>query len=112
MSPATATLIAACIAASAATVTLLGTLLGARRAEMRASHRLALTPHLVELGDSIHQVVATTVVLRKRVVKGQDSQDWKDKAQVGVAAMHKVRGNSKYVLYGPRRTPPDAVSDA
>lgn len=107
MKASTATLIAACIAALAATTTLLGTLFGARRAEMRASHRLALNPYLVELGDSIHQIVASTVVLRKRVEKGQDTQDWKEKAQNGVTVLHKVRRNSKYVLYGldePLRT--------
>jgi hypothetical protein len=74
---------------------------------MRASHRLALNPHLVDLGDSIHQVVAATVVFRKRVVEAKESEDWKGKALVGAAALHKLRRNCKYVLYGldePLRT--------
>lgn len=107
MSATTATLLAACIAALAATITLLGTLVGARRAEMRASHRTALSAHLTGLGEGIHQVVAATVVLRKRVEQGQDAQAWKDKAQAGVKTLNKVRPTCRYVLFGldePLRT--------
>lgn len=103
----TATLVAAGIAAVAAIFTLLATLLGDRRAEMRAAHRLALQAYLEPLGEGIHRTAASATILRRRFVEGSDPTPWRDAGRTGADALKDVRSKVKYTLYGldePLRT--------
>jgi len=102
-----ATLLAACIAAVGTLATLIGTMLASRRAEMRASHRAALTPHLDNLGEGIHQVVASAKILRQRAVDGAEPGNWLERSKTGAATLKSVRPKCRYVLNGlddPLRT--------
>lgn len=103
----TATFIVAAIAAAASLLTLVGTLLGDRRAEMRAAHRLALQPHLETLGEGVHRTAASATILRQRFIEGSDPTPWRDAGKTGANQLKEVRPRVKYTLYGldePLRT--------
>jgi hypothetical protein len=94
------TLVAAGVAALASVVTLAGTLLGDRRAEMRAAHRQALLSFLPELGEGVHETAASATIIRRRFAKDQDPGPWVEAGKAGANKLKSVRPNVKYTLYG------------
>lgn len=96
-----ATLIAAVIAASAASLKLIVDAVTSRGAEARAAHREVLSAHLGELGTAIHQVVAGAVLLHNRAKLGQRPGEADTKAgREGSEALKRKRLDVKYPLDG------------
>lgn len=88
-------------------LTLAVTLLGARRAEMRASHRTYLNPLLGDLSEGVHSCLACTKVLRNRAIKQQERAGWITRGDEAAAKLSAVRPKLRYVLFGleePLRT--------
>ena len=65
MTIATATLFAAGIAAFSAAVNLIWRMTSAKDAEARGAHRQIIQPHLENLGECVHAIVATSAILMK-----------------------------------------------
>lgn len=95
-----ATLWAAFVAAVASLASLVLNLMAGRRAEMRAAHRVTLLPHLESLGESIHQTLATSMMLRQRALNGQDRTKWIEAGEVGAATLKTLRPQVRYALPG------------
>jgi hypothetical protein len=96
----TATLIAAGVAASASLVSLIVNLVAVRGAEARAAHRKALEPHLGELGQGVHSVIAVAVLLHKRARQGQAAGAWLENGEQASQVLKRKRTELKYPLLG------------
>lgn len=95
-----ATLVAAATAAGAALLSLLTQIFGDRRAEMRAAHRSALAPDLALLGEAIHEIMAFTVIMRKRAAAEQDAKAAIDNARRASASLKQLLRKTRYTLPG------------
>lgn len=93
-----ATALAAGVAAIASLVTLLLNLRASSRSEMRAAHRDAIRSHLENLSANIHGVVASVVVMRKRVELGSDVRGWQEKGKAAGLAIGEVRRRTSFLL--------------
>lgn len=94
-----ATLIAACIAAAAALLTLVVQLRSQREAELRVAHRSALAPHVAELGEALHSVIATSkVLLKTRSTVGYDK--WREYGRKAQNRLKELRPKLRYPLWG------------
>jgi len=100
MSTQIATLIAAGISATAAVLVLLGNLLGARGAEARAAHRRILEADLAALGEALHEVVASAVIVHRRVKDGQAPGAAAANGARAAATLKAMRLTIKYPLHG------------
>lgn len=96
----TATLVAAGIAAGASIATLVLNLLGDRRTEMRAAHRQILGGYIEEIADSVHSVMAVSVMIRKRSVNGQDVGEWVRNGGAAAERLKTLRPRVRYQLPG------------
>lgn len=67
---------------------------------MRAAHRAALLQHLTDLGESLHGVVATATLLRRRALNQQDLSAWITRGQTAAEQLKKVRPAVRYTLDG------------
>lgn len=74
---------------------------------MRVAHRNAIVPDLSRIADGVHQVTASSTVLRTRIGENKDPKGWYEKAAAGRQIIEAVRPRVKYSLYGltdPLRT--------
>ena len=74
---------------------------------MRVAHRNAIVPDLNRIAEGVHQVTASSTVLRTRIGEGRDPTAWYEKAAAGRQIIDAVRPRVKYSLYGltdPLRT--------
>ena len=100
MDQSAATLIAAGVAAAASVASLVTNALTSRRAEMRAAQRVALSPHLTELAEGLHGVLATSTLLRKRALNQQDVSEWIVRGRAASDQLKSVRPKLRYILNG------------
>ena len=98
-------------------MTLSGTLLGARRAEMRAALRTYLSPFLPKLAEGLHVCLASAIVLRKvNMESGLAQSSWRTRAEIGKVKLEDVRPTLPYAMPGldeplrQMRRVPDRVS--
>jgi hypothetical protein len=103
MTAETATLLSAGIAAAASVMILLGNLIGARGAEARSAHRNVLEPHLPDLGEALHEVVASAVLQHRRA---QNNQAPGAAGQFGAKAAEILKAKRIAVRYPLRCTGP------
>lgn len=93
------TLLAAVIAAVVSLMTLLLNILTARSAELRKVHRDVLTTHIHDLGDCLHQTVATSNILLKNKTD-ESIANWRDKAAAAKSKLKALRIKLRYPLWG------------
>jgi hypothetical protein len=93
-----ATLIAAAIAAVAAMVSLVVNVTAQRRSELRLAHRKSLEPFSVELGDCLHQIIATSRMLPMTSDRNYDK--WRRYGQAAQSKLKVLRPKLRYALWG------------
>lgn len=71
-----------------------------RRSEFRAAHRKVLGEHVDELARAIHETVATSNVIFKRVRRGESWNTWYDRAQQAAEDLKTLRRKLRYPLWG------------
>lgn len=94
------TLIAAVIAAISALTTLIVGTWAQRSLAGKDAHRKLLAPILPELGEAIHQSVATARIILKRSEANEQLGNWMQKAQDAKAKLVKLRWQTGYPLWG------------
>ena len=85
----------ALIAAVTSFASLFASLYGASLAESRKSQRDLLAPIATELGELLHELLATSRVFMKRVLTGETANDWQQKA---------VYAADRLEIYGARQS--------
>lgn len=89
------TLIAALIAAIVSIITLAAQ----RRSELRSAHRNIVSQHIEELGEAVHQVVATSNIITKtRSLTGL--KNWRRRASEATQKIKNIRLKLRYPLWG------------
>jgi hypothetical protein len=96
----TATLIAAAVAAVASVLSLCVNVFAQRLAERRTAIRAEIAKNLGDLGEAIHQTVAITTVLLRRIEEEDNIVSWREKAKAAKAALETVRRKVRYSLFG------------
>lgn len=93
------TLIAAVIGATASVIVLLLNLNAQRKAELRLAHRKSLEPHVADLGESLHQILACSNILLK--TKSEVSRkNWLERAKQAQKTLKALRLKLRYPLWG------------
>ena len=100
MSSDRATLLAASIAAAVSLISLLFNLRSSHSVAMKAGHREALRPYLGTLSKSIHDVVASASIIRKRFLEGQTTGTWIKRGKGAQSELKTVRHYVRYTLVG------------
>lgn len=95
-----ATTVAAVIAAVASILSLVINLSASKRAEMRAAHREAISPYLKDLSEDMHTIVASIVVMRKRVALGVDIKQWRDRSKEAGSRVEVIRRQTTFLFSG------------
>lgn len=90
---------AAAIVIAAVASGLLGALVGYQR-ELHEAHRQTLGPHVADLGEAIHEVVALSNIVFKRTQQGRDLEDWLADAEAAAKDLKKLRRKLRYPLWG------------
>lgn len=93
------TLLAAVIAAVVSLVTLLLNILTTRSAELRKVHRDVLTTHIHDLGDCLHQTIATSNIILKNKTD-ESVANWREKATSAKTRLKTLRIKLRYPLWG------------
>ncbi len=88
------------IAAATSIANLITGLYAAFRSESRKSHREMLAPLSIELGELLHELVATSTVCLKRIANGQSIEKWHDRSTTVAENLKAVRRKVKYPLWG------------
>jgi len=78
-----ATLIAALIAAGASAFTVATNLRAQKSAELRASYRESLEPHISELGEALHEIVAATNIYLFKARSDESRGKWRQRKNRG-----------------------------
>jgi hypothetical protein len=94
-----ATLVAVIIAALASILTLVLRIVGDRSAESRATYRKHLEPLIEDLGNSLHMIVACSVLS----VRDRDSKNceyWEKKKAEARTILRRIRPRIRYQLWG------------
>lgn len=94
------TLIAAVIAAVAATLQIVLSAITSRNSEFRAAHRRILEPYIQDIGRSIHQILASSKMYLKRYGKQQSLDNWRSRAEDAVHRLKEIRWKVRYPLWG------------
>lgn len=94
-----ATLAAAIVAAVVSLVTLLLNITTKRSAELRKAHRDVLANHLEELGQALHQTLATSHILLKNRSE-ESTANWREKAAEAKTKLKALRMKLRYPLWG------------
>lgn len=92
--------VAAGIAAVASIISLVVNLSASKRAEMRAAHRQAISPYLTVLSEDLHTIIASIVVMRKRVALGAEVKQWRDQSKEAGLRVDVVRRKTTFLLSG------------
>lgn len=95
----TATLIAASIAAAASLSALYFNLRGSRLSELRVAHRKTLEPSINELGEALHETVATSHILLK-ARSDVSAISWRNRSQVAKGKLLALVPKLRYPLWG------------
>jgi hypothetical protein len=93
-----ATFAAALIAAGVSIATFVAGMWSAAAAAKRAAHREMLVPHVADLGAAIHECVAISAVLTKRIANGQSVGGWMTRGKSAKGNLDAVRRKVKYPL--------------
>ena len=93
------TLLAAVIAATVSLVTLLFNIFTAQSAELRKVHRDVLVKYIHDLGDCLHQTVATSNILLKNKTD-ESIANWSEKAAAAKTRLKTLRIKLRYPLWG------------
>jgi hypothetical protein len=107
LSQGTATVIAAGVALVASVLSLVVSGRSARKAEEREAHRRLIEPYLQDLGEAVHEVIASSSVLSQKYRAGQDPRQWLDQGNAAADRIRTVRPRLRYLLDGlddPLRT--------
>jgi hypothetical protein len=97
---ATAAVIAAAIAFGASLISLIVSTVAASRGEAAAAHRETLGPFLHRLGKASHEAVASSEVLFRRDIAGQDVAAWREAGEQAEAELKQLRLDLRYPLFG------------
>ena len=100
MDQGTVTLIAAAIAAFASVLTLALRATSKRKAELREINRQALEPFVVELGESIHNLVACSFMIFRYQGDSRQQPKWRARAEAAREVLLSVRPKVRYQLWG------------
>jgi hypothetical protein len=100
MEPGTGTFVAAIIAAGSSVVSLATNTFASRRAEMRTAHRQQLGPTLEQLAKGQHEILATSNIIRKRLLQNQDISEWTEKGKAAKECLSEARLRVRYPLWG------------
>jgi hypothetical protein len=99
MNEATATLLAAIIAALVSIIVLLVQVFSSTDAEARGAHRQIIETYLAEIAEALHSIIATSEIMMK--TKSDASyNEWKRKAHVSQEKLRSIRGKVRYPLWG------------
>jgi hypothetical protein len=96
---ATATLVAAIIAATASLIVLWFRTNHERQVELRVAHRRSLEPYIEDLGESLHQIVASSNILLKPLKEKQRAK-WTERARTAQNQLRMLRPKVRYSLWG------------
>jgi len=99
MNATTATLVAASIAATASILTLILRVGSEWRTELRKVNRSRLEPHVADLGDAIHKIVATSV-LSVRDERTANVEYWRKLKADARRTLRQLRRTLRYPLWG------------
>lgn len=94
------TLIAAIIAATASIVTLFLNLRAQKSAEIRVSYRDSLKPHIVELGEALHEIVASSNIYLFKTKSDEARENWREKHEKAKDNIKSLRTKVRYQLWG------------
>ncbi len=100
MSEGTAVVVAAVIALVASVTSLILSARAGRKGEEREAHRRLLEPVLLDLGEAIHTVIASSTVHLQKIRAGQDARRWLDQGNAAADALRTARPRLKYILFG------------
>lgn len=89
-----ATFLAAVIAAIVSLITLFTTL----PKEMRAANRKTLEPHIDDISDSVHQIIAISNILLK-TKSPESKENWSKKAEIHKVKLKEIRPKVRYSLW-------------
>jgi hypothetical protein len=95
-----ATLIAALIAAGASAFTVATNLRAQKSAELRASYRESLEPHISELGEALHEIVAATNIYLFKARSDESRGKWRQKHENARDRIKERRTKVRYQLWG------------
>lgn len=95
----TATLLAAGIAAITGIGTLIANVWASWRGDLRTAQRKALEPFIAQLGEALHETVATTQILIKTRSE-ESAASWRERSQAAKAKCNEVLPKLRYPLYG------------
>ncbi|MFF3221549.1 hypothetical protein ACFYV7_02030 [Nocardia suismassiliense] len=107
MTQATATTLAAFVAATASLVALAVAMIRDRRTELRASRREGLRPHVDELATATWECVAVAVVIAAKANSDQKVTEWITRGRSASESLKRLRLPIRYTvpgLEGPIRT--------
>ena len=93
------TLLAAVIAATVSFITLLFNIFTAQSAELRKVHRDVLVKYIHELGDCLHQTLATSNILLMNKTD-QSAANWRERASAAKTKLKALRIKLRYPLWG------------
>ena len=99
MTESSVTLVAALIAAGVSVVSLIVGVRASATAEIRAANRRSLEPHIERFGQSLHEIVAATIVFRK-ALPGEARDRWRQRALEARATLKDIRPKVRYPLWG------------
>jgi len=94
------TLIAAVIAASASIFTIIMNLRAQKSSELRVSYRDSLEPQIAELGEALHEIVATTNIYLFKTKSNEAKQNWRQKHENARDNIKALRKKVRYQLWG------------
>jgi len=95
----TATLIAALTASVLSLLNLWWTHRAGRRGEMRTQYRDLLKPYVADLGEALHQIVASATVAVHRKTQGRTPDDWLERSEAACTRLKELRVKAKYPLW-------------
>lgn len=97
------TLIAAVVAAVASVLGVIvtaATIYFDRRSTAEAQHRDLLKPHIIDLGETLHKVIACSQIVVHRAAQEQTTEKWQRLAGEACTKLKELRLKVKYPLWG------------
>ena len=92
-------LLAACIAAMVAVLSITLTILAGRSAETKSAYRRTIEPFLPLLSEAIHSTIATSIIIGKTKTE-KARQNWRNKAKSPKESLKQLCRKVKYPLWG------------
>jgi len=77
---------------------LVATVAAQRQAELRVSYRKSLEPFVADLGNALHQIIATSQILAK--TSDETYAKWREANRKAQAKLKELRPNLRYSLLG------------